>query len=343
MTSHSADATTTPTAADAREILRTMCLIRAFEDRAVQLYNEGLIVGAIHSSAGQEAAAVGLCRALRADDYLAATHRGHGHAIAKGARAPRLMAELMGRVAGYCSGKGGSMHVADFEIGMLGANGIVGASVGLAAGAALSARVRKTDQVAVGILGDGGIAEGAVHESMNLASLWKLPLIFFCENNQYAVSLPVTRGIAAAPLGAIAEAHRIPSHSVDGMSFGEVLGAAQEAVERARAGEGPSFIEALTYRFQGHSRGDPKFGPYRTQEEWDEWSARDPIVRFATEESLDDELDQITADVERELDEAVSFARDSEEPNSEDAFAHVYPSGLQIDRAAPGNRRPHER
>ena len=333
MTSHRVAATTPAAAADTRAILRTMCLIRTFEERAVQLYNEGVIRGAIHSSAGQEAAAVGLCQALRVDDYLAATHRGHGHAIAKGARVDRLLAELMGRRTGYCGGKGGSMHVADFEVGMLGANGIVGASVSLAAGAALGIRVRGTDQVAVGILGDGGMAEGIVHEAMNLASLWKLPMIFFCENNQYAVSLPVAQGIAAAPLGAIAEAHRIRSSAVDGMSFGEVFDAAYEAVQRARAGEGPSFIEALTYRYMGHSRGDPNFGPYRTQEEWDQWRARDPIVRFASEESLEDELEQITADAERELEEAVSFARESEEPMFEDAFANVYPSGLQIERA----------
>jgi TPP-dependent pyruvate/acetoin dehydrogenase alpha subunit len=314
-----------------RGVLAMMCLIRAFEERAIQLYNEGLIRGAIHSSAGQEAAAVGACSVLRRDDYLSTTHRGHGHALAKGARADRLLAELLGRVDGYCAGKGGSMHVADLEIGMLGANGIVGASAELAAGAAFAATVKGTDQVAVGVLGDGGMAEGAVFEAMNLAALWKLPVVFFCENNHYAVTLPVARSVAAATLGDLASAHGIPSERVDGMDVLGVREAMGHAVQRARAGHGPTFIEAVTYRFMGHSRGDPNFGPYRTKDEWTEWQGKDPIPRFAGEAGLLGELDAVRAEADARLDEASAFAQNSPLPQLSSAFDHVFPSGLRWD------------
>ncbi|MCW3101309.1 MAG: acoA [Chthonomonadaceae bacterium] len=311
-----------------RDLLATMCVIRSFEERAIQLYNEGLIRGAIHSSAGQEAAAVGACSALTKADYLATTHRGHGHAIAKGARVDRLLAELMGRSDGFCSGKGGSMHVADLAVGMLGANGIVGASAELATGAAFAARVKHTDQVAVAVLGDGGMAEGAVHEAMNLAGLWKLPVIFFCENNHYAVTLPVTASVAAESIGDLAAAHGLPAEQVDGMDVLAVRESMARAVHRARAGEGASFIEAVTYRFMGHSRGDPNFGPYRSKEEWTEWQGRDPIPRFAAEAGLTGELDDFRARAEAAMEEASMFAQRSPNPPLSSAFDHVFPSGL---------------
>lgn len=317
--------------AEQRRLLGQMCLIRAFEERAIQLYNEGLIRGAIHSSAGQEAVAVGTGAALAETDYLAATHRGHGHAIAKGARPDRLLAELLGRSDGYCGGKGGSMHVADLSVGMLGANGIVGASAELAAGAAFAARIKQTDQVAVAVLGDGGMAEGAVFEAMNLATLWKLPVIFLCENNRYAVSLPVSRGLAARSLGDLASAHGMPAASVDGMDVLAVREALLAACERARAGEGPSFVEAVTYRFMGHSRGDPNFGPYRSKEEWEEWQKRDPIPSFALQTDQSEALQELRAEAEATMEAASDFAKASPHPPPEAAFEHVFPSGLSWD------------
>jgi TPP-dependent pyruvate/acetoin dehydrogenase alpha subunit len=313
----------------ARQLLLTMCIIRSFEQRAIQLYNEGLIRGAIHSSEGQEACAVGVSAALRRDDYLATTHRGHGHAIAKGAAPDRLLAELLGRSDGYCKGKGGSMHVANLEVGMLGANGIVGASAELAVGAGFAARVKRTDQVAVAVLGDGGMAEGAVYESMNIAALWTIPVIFFCENNQYAVTLPVSESVAAKNLVDIASAHGIPTESVDGMSVLEVRDSVHRAVMRARAGDGPTFIEAATYRFMGHSRGDPNFGPYRTKGEWEAWQLRDPILRFASEFDLDDEFESVRSEATQIVDSAADFALASPLPTLASAFDDVYPSGIR--------------
>lgn len=320
-----------PSLEERLELLSTMCEIRAFEERAIQLYNEGHIRGAVHSSSGQEAVAAGTGAALERDDYLAATHRGHGHAIAKGAELHRLFAELLGRSGGYCGGKGGSMHVADLGCGMLGANGIVGASSELACGAAFAARVKGTEQVAVAVLGDGGMAEGAVHESFNLAKLWSLPVIFLCENNQYAVSLPVSRSIAARNLGDLAAAHGIPAERVDGMDPLAVGAAMATAVARGRAGEGPSFVEAETYRFMGHSRGDPNYGPYRERAEWDAWQERDPIPRLAREAGLDDRLDDTRAAVDARIEEAVAWALESPEPELGDALTQVFPSGLAAD------------
>ena len=255
-------------------------------------------------------------------------HRAHGHAIAKGASVDRLFAELLGREAGFCSGKGGSMHVTDLGVGMLGANGIVGASAGLATGAAFAAQIRGTDQVAVGVLGDGGMAEGLVHEAMNTASIWRLPVIFLCENNQYAVSLPVERSVAAHPIGAIASAHSIPATTVDGMDVDAVHTAVTAAVGRARAGEGPSFIEATTYRFRGHSRSDPNFGPYRSREEWESWRTRDPIQRFAAQHGLEAQLPEAEQHADATIEAAVAFAQASPEPGPEVALEHVFPSGL---------------
>jgi len=316
---------------DPRADLEMMCLIRAFEERAIQLYNDGAIRGAIHSSAGQEAVAVGTGTSLEQRDFIATTHRGHGHAIAKGADVGRLMAELMGRANGFCSGKGGSMHVADLGCGMLGANGIVGASAELASGAAFASKVKGTDAVAVAVLGDGGMAEGIVHEAFNLASLWKLPVVFLCENNQYAVTLRGDRGLAASPIGAIAEAHGIPSLSVDGMDVDAVREAMTGAVRRGRAGDGPTFVEAVTYRFMGHSRGDPNFGPYRTQEEWDSWQAKDPILRLARSAGLEGELDAVREAATARITAASDEAERAPLPELDAAFDHVFPSGLAPD------------
>lgn len=309
-----------------RRLLRTMCVIRAFEDRAIQLYNDGDIRGAIHSSAGQEAVAVGVCSALRRDDYVASTHRGHGHALAKGADCGRMLAELMGRATGYCGGKGGSMHVADLSVGMLGANGIVGASIELAVGAAFASRQLGLDRIAVAFFGEGGAAEGALHESLNLAALWRLPVVFFCENNQYAVTLPMARSVAAKRISDFGAPYGIPSTCVDGMDLKAVVAAAQEGVARARAGDGPTLIEAITYRFGGHSRSDPNYGTYRQKDEWQEWKERDPIPAYARAAGMFDELDAVRAEVEEEIERAVRFARESPFPQLEDAFANLYPS-----------------
>ncbi len=306
--------------------LRRMCLIRAFETRAVQLYAAGEIKGSLHSSAGQEGVAVGVCSHLSDADYITSTHRGHGHAIAKGASIDRLMAELMGRATGYCRGKGGSMHVADFAVGMLGANGIVAAGIPMAVGAAYASQVRGEDRVAVAFFGDGALAEGVLWESVNLAALWKLPVVFVAENNQYAVSLRVRDGFAAERIVDVPESFGVPSTAVDGMSLVEVREAMETAVRRARERQGPTFLECLTYRFTGHSRGDPNHGPYRTKEEWSSWLEKDPIPRFAAETGAEARLEALTAEAEELVEQAAERARQDPFPTVESAYEDVYPS-----------------
>jgi pyruvate dehydrogenase E1 component alpha subunit len=306
--------------------LRRMCLIREFETRAVQLYAAGEIKGSLHSSAGQEAVAVGVCSQLTDADYITSTHRGHGHAIAKGASIDRLMAELMGRATGYCRGKGGSMHVADFGIGMLGANGIVAAGIPMAVGAAYASQIRGEDRIAVAFFGDGALAEGVLWESVNLAALWKLPVVFVAENNQYAVSLGVRDGFAAKRIADVPESFGVPSAAVDGMSLVEVREAVETAVRRARERQGPSFVECLTYRFTGHSRGDPNHGPYRTKEEWASWLEKDPIPRFAAEIGAADQLDELNEEAAAQVEAATERAREAPFPTVESAYEDVFPS-----------------
>jgi pyruvate dehydrogenase E1 component alpha subunit len=312
--------------------LERMCLIRQFETRAVQLFTGGEIKGSVHSSVGQEAVAVGICSALDADDYIVSTHRGHGHAIAKGADPDRMLAELMGRITGYCRGKGGSMHVTDVSRGMLGANGIVGAGIPIAVGAAYASQVRGDDRIAVAFFGDGALGEGGLWEGVNLAALWKLPVIFVAENNQFAVTLRVAEGFSAPHVTDVPAAFGIPSESVDGMDLRAVREAAARAVERARAGDGPSFIECLTYRFTGHSRGDPSHGTYRTKEELEEWTQRDPLIGFAAKAGLAYRLEQLLADAEARIERSVEFARDGAFPDLATAYQDIYPSEVAAGR-----------
>ncbi|GIV68730.1 pyruvate dehydrogenase (acetyl-transferring) E1 component subunit alpha [Caldilinea sp.] len=310
-----------------RALLHQMMLIRAFEEAAEQLYLQGLIHGTMHLSVGQEASAVGACAALRPDDYILSTHRGHGHCIAKGARVDLMMAEFFGKETGYCRGRGGSMHMADVETGNLGANGIVAGGVPMAAGVGLSIQMQRQDRVVLVFFGDGATNEGAFHESLNLAAIWNLPVIYFCENNQYAMSMAITRASKVEKLSDRACAYGIPGVTVDGNDLLAVYCATKEAVERARSGGGPTLIEAQTYRWKGHSKSDKQ--RYRTKEEVKAWQERDPIARLAQkmlEASLltENDLQQLQADVDAEIAAAIEFAKASPEPDPATIFEGVY-------------------
>jgi TPP-dependent pyruvate/acetoin dehydrogenase alpha subunit len=243
---------------DKLDMLSKMFLVRAFEEKAGELFQQNLIPGFIHLSIGQEASSVGTCSLLRPDDYVATTHRGHGHMIAKGADPKLMFAELLGKAAGYCKGKGGSMHIADFSLGILGANGVVAGGFPIVVGAGLSIKLRKTDQVAVVFFGDGAANRGTFHEAINMAAIWKLPVIFVCENNLYASTTPASYSLAGGTVAGRACAYGIPGHTVDGNDILEVRKAVGEAVERARDGQGPSIVENRTYRYRGHFEGDPQ-------------------------------------------------------------------------------------
>src|ERR671938_90326 len=260
-----------------REALRLMLTIRHFDERALALYRAGEMRGTTHPYIGMEAVGVGVILALRPDDYVTSTHRGHGHTIAKGGDPKRMMAELLGRATGYSGGKGGSMHIADMDKHMLGANGIVGGGMGLATGAALTARLQNTGSVAVCFFGDGALEQGILHETTNLAAIWKLPVVFVCENNQYAMSARSDWSVAGGNPAARAAAYGIPGVSVDGMDLFAVHRAAGELVERARRGEGPAYLVCNTYRYHGHHAGDPL--NYREREEVERWRLQDPIER----------------------------------------------------------------
>lgn len=308
-------------------MLRQMLLIRAFEESAEQLYFQGLIHGTMHLSIGQEASAVGACGALRPDDYILSTHRGHGHCIAKGAEASLMMAEFMGKEAGYCRGRGGSMHMADVETGNLGANGIVAGGVPMAAGVGLSLKMQRLDKVILVFFGDGAANEGAFHESLNMASIWDLPVIYFCENNQYAMSMAITRSARVEKLSDRAAGYGVPGVTVDGNDLVAVYRATQEAAARARRGEGPTLIEARTYRWKGHSKSDKQ--RYRTKEEVKEWQERDPIVLLAQRMQAagllaDEELAALEADVTREIEASIEFAKGCPEPDPATILEGVY-------------------
>ncbi len=314
-----------------RESLRRMHLIRQFEEGAEQAYMRGLIHGTMHLSIGQEASAVGICVALGAQDKITSTHRGHGHCIGKGAE-PRLMfAEFFGKETGYCRGRGGSMHIADVGQGNLGANGIVGGGLPIAVGAALALRQQKRSEVVVCFFGDGASNEGAFHEALNMAALWKLPVIFVCENNGYGMSTSTGQSMSVPHVADRASAYNIPSRMVDGNNFAGVAEAAFEAVERGRSGGGPTLIECKTYRIRGHSRSDRN--RYRTKDEIEEWSRRDPIIQF--EEELKamgvltaDDLGIIRQEVEKEIADGLVFAQESASPLVADLLRDVYSNGL---------------
>jgi len=310
-----------------REMLHQMLLIRAFEESAEQLYFQGLIHGTMHLSIGQEGSAVGACAALRAEDYILSTHRGHGHCIAKGARADQMMAEFFGKETGYCRGRGGSMHMADVDTGNLGANGIVGGGVPMAAGVGLSIQMQQQDRVVLVFFGDGAANEGAFHESLNLAAIWNLPVIYFCENNQYAMSMPIFKASKIENISVRATAYGVPGRTVDGNDVIAVYRATQEAAERARHGGGPTLIEAQTYRWKGHSKSDKQ--RYRSKEEVKEWQERDPIARLVQRmleaAVLDEEfLAHMQTQVEAEIAAAIEFAKASPEPDPTTILEGVY-------------------
>jgi acetoin:2,6-dichlorophenolindophenol oxidoreductase subunit alpha len=316
-------------------LYRTMRTIRAFEERVVELVNANEIAGVTHEYVGEEAVATGVCATLRADDVVTSTHRGHGHLIAKGADVRRMMAELLGRSDGLNRGRGGSMHVADFAVGVLGANGIVGAGAPHAAGAAWAFSRDGSDRIAASFFGDGGVNQGLVLETLNLAAIWNLPVLFVCENNGYAVTMPAERATAGTIVGR-ADAFGMPARSVDGMDVEAVLAATEQAVARARSGDGPSFLECRTYRFFGHHTAERamKLG-YRTDEEIERWRDRDPLeltgakLAAGVRAAIDEEVDAL-------LDEAVEFARGSTRPDPEDALELVYADGRRArDGVAP--------
>ena len=317
-------------------MLRRMMTIRRFDETVKELVQRGELVGAAHCYIGEEAVAVGACLALRDDDYITGNHRSHGHPIAKGGDIRRAMAELLGKSMGFCKGKGGSMHLADFSIGILGESGILGSAIPTAVGAALGSKLQGNDRVAVSFFGDGASNEGAFHESINLAAVWNLPVIFLCENNQYAVTSSFKQMVAVENIADRAAAYAIPGVLVDGQDAIAMYEAVSVAVERARAGQGPSLVEGRTYRYEDHSLGLGRIvrDPYRDQEEVEEWKKRDPIIIHKArllEQSIatQAEIDQVEEEVREQIAEAITFAKESPYPEPsalfEDMFANPIP------------------
>jgi acetoin:2,6-dichlorophenolindophenol oxidoreductase subunit alpha len=308
---------------------RQMMMIRLFEESANDLYTRALMPGLAHLYIGEEAVAVGICQALNHDDYITSTHRGHGHCLAKGAKLDRMFAELLGKEAGYCKGKGGSMHIADPETGNLGANAIVGGSAGIATGAAFSAKRLKTNQVCVCFFGDGAMGQGLLYEVMNMAALWKLPVIYVCENNLYNEYTHNSETLAGDMITRAA-GFGIPGETVDGQDVRKVYATAKEIVNRVRGGAGPAFLVCNTYRFHGHHVGDIKRDYYRSKEEETMWKTqRDPVKVFAewlTTEKLADRaaLDQIEKEVDAEIKRAVKFAIDAPYPSLDKVDQDIY-------------------
>lgn len=299
-------------------MLRTMLLIRAFEEKADELFALGRVHGTMHLGIGQEAVPAAVCAALRSRDYILSTHRGHGHCLAKGADVRLMMAEFLGKETGYCRGRGGSMHIADLGSGNLGANGIVAGGLPISTGVGLSIQMRKTEQVCVAFFGEGAANEGAFHESLNLAAIWRLPVVYVCENNQYAMSMPAGKAMAVATVAERGAAYGMPALTGDGMDAVAVHAAAAEAVARARAGEGPSLVECLTYRYKGHSKSDRQ--RYRTRDEVESWRARDPIARLRGRMISEGVLTeaaaaQLEAEARAVVEDALRFADESPEPD----------------------------
>ena len=325
------------------EMLHKMSLIRNFDETAALLVQRGELVGAVHCYIGEEAVAVGACAALRDDDYITGNHRSHGHPIAKGGDVQRAMAELLGKATGYCKGKGGSMHLADFSIGILGESGILASSLPVAVGAALGSKMQETDRVVIAFFGDGASNEGACHESMNLASIWKLPVIFLCENNQYAVTTHFRDTVAVKNISDRAVAYDMPGIIVDGQDAVSVYETVRDAVNRARSGEGPSLIEAKTYRYHEHSEGIRRIGalsrePYRTEEELAYWKSRDPITehkKLLLEHTIatESEMKEVESKAKQEIEEALEFARESPYPEPDAIFEDMFANPIPIDRS----------
>jgi acetoin:2,6-dichlorophenolindophenol oxidoreductase subunit alpha len=307
------------------ELYRQMMLVRKSEERLVTLFSDGEVPGFLHLSLGQEAVPVGVCAALEKQDTIASTHRGHGHALAMGIDLARFFAELMGREEGLCKGRGGSIHVADIHMGMLGANGIVGGSLAIALGSALAQQVRGTGKIAVAFFGDGAMAEGALHECLNLASLWKLPLLFVCENNGWSEFSPLEKQFVAQ-LGALAAAFKIPAEKVDGSDVERVRQAVSAMTPRIRAGEGPGVLECLTQRWRGHFEGDPQ--KYRAPADLSEARAIDPLeiaaAKLRERGVSDEQLTAVRSAVEESIEQAVDRARRGSEPDFASAAGDIY-------------------
>ena len=314
-------------------MLERMWTIRNFEEKVMEVHEAGEFVGAAHPYIGEEAVAVGVCLALKDTDYIAGNHRSHGHPLAKGGSVKKAMAELYGRVDGYCKGKGGSMHLADFSVGILGESGIVASSVPVATGAGLASKISKNNFVSVVFFGDGASNQGACHESMNLASIWKLPVIFVCENNQFAITTSYQNSVAVENVSDRAQAYNMPGILVDGQNVEAMYEATTEAVKRARNGEGPTLIEGLTYRFEEHSLGLGRVrrGEYRTSEEISKWRERDPIG-IHSQKLIDrgvlseDEINKIESDSKKEI---VEFARNSKFPEPEELFEDMWANPIR--------------
>jgi pyruvate dehydrogenase E1 component alpha subunit len=311
------------------EMYRQMVLIRHFEELALQLRIEDRIHGVVHPYSGQEAIAVGVCANLRVTDRIVSNHRGHGHCIAKGADVNRMMAELFGRSTGYCKGKGGSMHIADFDVGMLGANGIVGAGLPIAAGAGVAAQLEGSDAVAVAFFGDGATGEGPFHESLNIGSLLKLPVVWVCENNQFAADTPVGAGLAARNVADLAAGYQMPGYVVDGNDVLAVYAAAREAVARARAGHGPTLLECKTWRRHGHALRNVMPPDRRPAELIAHWEARDPLPAFEAYLQQrrilsQEQMADIGLSIDQDLADAVAFADASPYPAPEEALDDVF-------------------
>lgn len=305
----------------------TMLVIRAFEERLAKLYEEGMLRGSLHLCIGQEATAAGGCAALRREDYMTCTYRGHGQSLAKGLEPRAAMAELMGRVTGCCKGRGGSMHLTDVSVGLLGENAIVAAGLPLACGAAFSSKFRRSGQVALTFFGEGATNQGVFHEALNLAAAWELPVVFFCENNVYAEMTPIAHEVRVEHMIARAEGNGVPAVQVDGNDVLAVYEVARAAVERARKGGGPTFIEAQTYRLVGHMIGDPEV--YRTKSEVEEWRTREPIARMrelllTKHDFRESELAGLDEKAVKTIDDAEAFGRNSLPPEPGSAAEYVY-------------------
>ena len=313
------------------ELLRTMVTIRAFEERVLRDFKTGVMPGFVHMYIGQEAVAAGICANLRDDDYVTGTHRGHGHCIAKGCDMKRMMAELYGRETGLNHGRGGSMHIADFERGMLGANAIVGGGIGIATGGGLAAQIRGSDQVAVAFFGDGAANQGIFHESLNLAAIWSLPVIYVCENNQFSETTPAAYATSVTDIAVRATSYEMPGVVVDSRDVTDVFEVARVAVDRARAGAGPTLIEAKTYRLRGHFEGDPE--GYRDSEQKKALRANDPVPHFRQRLLRDgvvaaEDLEALDLEISQELDVAVEFAAASPWPDPAELARFVYASEI---------------
>jgi len=313
------------------DMYRRMLLIRKFEYAAKDLFAKATIIGALHLYVGEEAVAVGAISNLGPDDYVTSTHRGHGHLIARGVDVKSMMAELYGKETGLCKGKGGSMHMADMRLHIF-AQPIVGGGTPLAVGSGIASKLSGNGSVTLSFFGDGAANQGSTHESMNLAAIWKLPVIFICENNQYAESTKASYSIAGGSVARRAAAYGIPGEVVDGMDVLAVHAAVQKCVERAKRGDGPSVLECLTYRFEGHDEGD-NWDTYRTKDEVDKWKKRDPILNFSqylsTVGITASEIEAVNAEVEKTVNEAIKFAENSAPTNKEEAFRDVFADTLE--------------